>query len=151
MTSFAAGQAKSTMVCPSGVADEIGSRAQARATPATFPNPHSISIRMAPYSTGCASATRICAMRPGRCARISLDYVRERVESALVALRPQAADHAGCRQADIGMVTKALAAENIGQMHLDDRQFGGEKRVEHRHRGVSQCPGVENDAVGGFA
>jgi len=31
---------------------------------------HSISIRTAPYSTGCASATRICAMRPGRCARI---------------------------------------------------------------------------------
>jgi hypothetical protein len=35
-----------------------------------YPNPHSISIRTAPYSTGCASATRICAMRPGRCARI---------------------------------------------------------------------------------
>jgi hypothetical protein len=34
------------------------------------PNPHSISIRTAPYSTGWASATRICAMRPGRCARI---------------------------------------------------------------------------------
>ena len=34
------------------------------------PNLHSISIRTAPYSTGCASATRICAMRPGRCARI---------------------------------------------------------------------------------
>ena len=31
---------------------------------------HSISIRTAPYSTGCASATRICATRPGRCARI---------------------------------------------------------------------------------
>jgi len=36
-----------------------------------FPSdPHSISIRTAPYSTGCASATRICAIRPGRCARI---------------------------------------------------------------------------------
>jgi hypothetical protein len=33
-------------------------------------NPHSISIRTAAYSTGCASATRICATRPGRCARI---------------------------------------------------------------------------------
>ena len=33
-------------------------------------DPHSISIRTAPYSTGWASATRICAMRPGRCARI---------------------------------------------------------------------------------
>ncbi len=33
-------------------------------------DPHSISIRTAPYSTGCASATRICAIRPGRCARI---------------------------------------------------------------------------------
>ena len=31
---------------------------------------HSISIRMAPYSTGCASATKICATRPGRWARI---------------------------------------------------------------------------------
>ena len=35
-----------------------------------FSNPHSISIKAAPYSTGCASATRICAMRPARCARI---------------------------------------------------------------------------------
>src|ERR1700747_3344435 len=48
-------------------------------------------------------------------------------------------------------MTKALAAENVRQMHLDDRQFGGEKRVEHCHRGVGQRPGIENDAVGGFA
>ena len=34
-------------------------------------NDHSISISTAPYSTGCASATRICAIRPARGARIS--------------------------------------------------------------------------------
>src|ERR1700749_2741812 len=48
-------------------------------------------------------------------------------------------------------MTKALAAENVRKMHLDDRQFGGKQRVKHRHRSMRQPPRIDNDAVSGFA
>src|SRR5262249_11195871 len=38
--------------------------------PISATRPYSISIRTVPYSTGCASVTRICVTRPGRWARI---------------------------------------------------------------------------------
>src|SRR5271166_7200487 len=100
------------------------------------------------------SATRpVCERRslPIGLAGFPPDNIGERVEGALVALRSQPADHPGRRQAYIGMMPKALATENIRQVHLDDRQFGGEKRVEHRYRGVGQRPRIENDSVGRFA
>ena len=45
------------------------------------------------------------------------------------------------------MMAKALAAEDVREMHLDHRQVGGEERVEHRDRGMGQGAGVQDDPV----
>ena len=49
------------------------------------------------------------------------------------------------------MMTEGFASENIGQMHLDDRQIGGVQGIEDRDRGVGQRAGIQNDAVGRLA
>src|SRR5688572_6616580 len=60
----------------------------------------------------------------------------------------EAADHAGRHQADIGMAAELLAAERIGQMHLDDRFVIGAKRVIERHRGMGEGSSVHDHAAG---
>src|SRR5581483_11404190 len=69
----------------------------------------------------------------------------------LVAVRAEPEYSAVGGEADIGVVAKALAPENVRQMHFDDRQVGGVERVEHGDRGVGQRAGVEDDAVRGVA
>ena len=69
----------------------------------------------------------------------------------LVALRPEPEDAAIRREADIGMMPEALAPEDVGQMHLDDRHVGGLERVVDGDRGMGQRAGVEDDAVGRLA
>ena len=49
------------------------------------------------------------------------------------------------------MVAKALAPEDVRQVDLDDREFGGEKGVEHSDRSVGQRTRVENNPLGRFA
>src|SRR5207302_1107822 len=53
-------------------------------------------------------------------------------------------------EADIGMVAKALAPEDVREVDLDDRQIGSEKGVEHRDRSVGKRARVEDDSLGCF-
>src|SRR6185312_17479546 len=80
-----------------------------------------------------------------------VDQACDRLEGELVALRPKPENAAGGGEADIGMMPEALAPEDVGQMHLDNRQVGGLERVVHRDRGVRQSAGVENDPIRSLA
>ena len=99
-----------------------------------------------PEKAGCGRLFSLIGL-----ARFTLDQARDRVERELVALRPQPADHPVGGKADIGMMAKTLAPEDVRQMHLDDRQPGRRERVEYRDRGVGQSSGVENNPLGRFS
>src|SRR5262245_15691473 len=48
-------------------------------------------------------------------------------------------------------MAKALAPENVRQVHLDHRQPGGRKGIEYRDRGVGQSPRIKDDPICRFA
>src|SRR5439155_8767736 len=80
--------------------------------------------------------------------RLGLDQAAERFKRELIAVRPEPENAATGGEADIGMMAKGLATENVRQVHLDDRQLGGVERVEDRDRGVGEGTGVQDDPVG---
>ena len=53
-------------------------------------------------------------------------------ERQLVTLGAEAADHALGGQRNVRMLPERLAAENVRQMHFDDRQLGRLQGIEQR-------------------
>ncbi len=76
------------------------------------------------------------------------DQLRHGLDSKLVTLDAEAADHAFGRHRHIGMMPEALTAENIRQMHLDNRQLGRRQGIQDADRGVSEPASVQYDARG---
>src|SRR6185312_14688144 len=83
-----------------------------------------------------------------RNSRTAAQQARHRRQRQLVALAAEAADDPARGAAYEGIVAEFLAAEDVREMHLDDRQGGGGERVEDGYGGVGIGAGVEDDAVG---
>ena len=64
-----------------------------------------------------------------------------------VTLRTQSANDARRRQGHKGMLAEFVAAEDIGQVHFNNRQFGGLQRVEDGDRGVCIGARIHDDAL----
>ena len=54
---------------------------------------------------------------------------RQSFESKLVAERTKAADDADGDRRHVGVMAEALAAEDVGEMHLDNRTLAGGERI----------------------
>ena len=61
-------------------------------------------------------------------------------------MRPEPGDHTGCGLADVGVVAKFLAAENIRKVDLDDRNVDHPQGIEQRHGSVGVGAGVDDQS-----
>src|SRR5665213_729891 len=125
------------------------------------PTAYSISLR--PVSSSSAASARMrspsTARSPGFAitrspiSRLPIggDEARHRLQRQEIALAAQTADHAGRGEADIGAMAEALAPEDVGDVHLDDRQGGSAQRVENGNGGMCIAAGIDDDTVGRFA
>ncbi len=64
-------------------------------------------------------------------------------------MRPETANHAFRYGRNKRVMAEALAGDNVGKMHLDDRNAGAAQRVVDRDRSMGVGAGVKHDA-GGF-
>ena len=66
------------------------------------------------------------------------------LDGKLIAERPEPADHAFRALGNIGIMAKALAPEDVGQMHLHARKLRGEQGVEHGDRAMGEGAGIDD-------
>ena len=70
--------------------------------------------------------------------RLLVDQAREPPQRQLVALGAEAGDDAVGAERYVGVVAEGLALVDVGDVHLDDREFEGIQRVKDRQRGVGE-------------
>src|SRR5215469_4253929 len=138
--SIAATAGLGTAGAAAGAGTAIGSTAAGaavvpRATRMRF-SPSAYSISLSPVSSSSAAKARTRSPSTVRAflfgirrknlllaARFALEQVGDRIEGEHIALGAEPADHATSDGTDVGMLAKRLAAENVGEMKLDDREL----------------------------
>src|SRR5579875_233341 len=122
------------------------------------PCAYSISLRPVSSSSAASARTRSPSTVRSLCFVIDADSIavrfeqpRHRLERQQIALGSEAADHTGRGATHQRTVPESLAAVNVGQVHLDDRQLGRKQGVENRDRGGGVAGGIDDDAVGVLA
>ena len=74
-----------------------------------------------------------------------IDQAGKALKSERVALGAKAGDDTGRHGRDVGVVPERLAFVDVGDMHLDDREFAGVQRVENGDRRVREGGRIEDD------